>query len=347
MAIKKSNSGWRVDIMPGGRAGRRIRKTFSTRAEALAWERHIQAQSHELPGWMPPKKDNRRLTDLVEIWFRHHGSGLRAGDDTYKRLLTMCKAMGNPLAEVFAADQFAEYRTRRISSGITPNNMNREQAYLRAVFNELIRLGYWQKENPLKKLRAFKIQEQELSYLTHKQIGQLIDALKASTNVHAQLITRICLETGARWSEAETLRRVQIRDKRIQFAQTKSSRIRIVPIRHQLEEAISVHHLRYGSDERIFTYAYSAFREAIERANISLPKGQLSHVLRHTFASHFMMNGGNILALQHILGHSDLKMTMRYAHLAPEHLETAVSLNPLAKFSVDVSLTLMGNNNRS
>lgn len=45
------------------------------------------------------------------------------------------------------------------------------------------------------------------------------------------------------------------------------------------------------------------------------------HLLRHTFASHFVMNGGNILALQKILGHSDVKMTMIYAHLAPDFLE--------------------------
>lgn len=44
------------------------------------------------------------------------------------------------------------------------------------------------------------------------------------------------------------------------------------------------------------------------------------HALRHTFASHFVMNGGNILALQKILGHSDIKMTLQYAHLAPDFL---------------------------
>ena len=44
------------------------------------------------------------------------------------------------------------------------------------------------------------------------------------------------------------------------------------------------------------------------------------HLLRHTFASHYIMKGGNILTLQHILGHSDIKMTMLYAHLAPDFL---------------------------
>ncbi|EDW9061723.1 tyrosine-type recombinase/integrase, partial [Salmonella enterica subsp. enterica serovar Anatum] len=41
-------------------------------------------------------------------------------------------------------------------------------------------------------------------------------------------------------------------------------------------------------------------------------------------------NGGNILVLRDILGHADIKMTMIYAHFSPEHLEDAVSKNPLA-----------------
>ena len=56
----------------------------------------------------------------------------------------------------------------------------------------------------------------------------------------------------------------------------------------------------------------------------------MTHVLRHSFASHFMMNGGNILTLQKILGHSTLAMTIRYAHLAPDYLDEARKLNPLA-----------------
>lgn len=84
----------------------------------------------------------------------------------------------------------------------------------------------------------------------------------------------------------------------------------------------------------LFDYCTGAFKEAIERAKIELPLGQLTHVLRHTFASHFMINGGNILTLQRILGHQDLKTTMQYAHLAPSHLEAAKPLNPISALTL-------------
>jgi site-specific recombinase XerD len=95
---------------------------------------------------------------------------------------------------------------------------------------------------------------------------------------------------------------------------------------------------RYGSNkalaERYFQYGYAIFRKAVDESGLTLPKGQLTHVLRHTFASHFIMNGGNILVLQKILGHANLTMTMRYAHLAPEHLQEAKTLNPLSRLTV-------------
>jgi len=56
----------------------------------------------------------------------------------------------------------------------------------------------------------------------------------------------------------------------------------------------------------------------------------MSHVLRHRFASHFIMAGKNIIVLQRIFGHSDIRVTMRYAHFAPDHLEDAIRCNPLA-----------------
>ena len=59
--------------------------------------------------------------------------------------------------------------------------------------------------------------------------------------------------------------------------------------------------------------------ELLQAAFIRVPAHPW-HALRHTFASHFVMSGGNILTLQKILGHSDVKVTMVYAHLAPDFL---------------------------
>lgn len=78
----------------------------------------------------------------------------------------------------------------------------------------------------------------------------------------------------------------------------------------------------------MFSIGYStAYRFIV--SNMPHLNNQSFHVLRHTFASHFIMNGGNIIVLQRILGHSDIKQTMRYAHFSPEHLEDAVTKNPL------------------
>lgn len=100
-------------------------------------------------------------------------------------------------------------------------------------------------------------------------------------------------------------------------------------VHEDLKESLQAHHKEHGSGERYFP-----FREAVEAAGLVLQEGQSSHVLRHTFASHFMMNGGNILALQKILGHQSLTMTMRYAHLAPDHLAEAIKLNPMAALNL-------------
>lgn len=341
MTVRKTDKGWLSDSRPDGEHGKRYRKTFETKREALEYEAWLKTNVTQAPEWQPQKRDNRRLGDLIDIWYSQHGMHLASGKDTYSRLKNLCAAIGNPFAAKVSGELFAEYRSTRIATGISASNMNREKNYLQAMFNELIRLGIWTGANPLEKVRLLKVAERELSYLTLDQIGELLNELSTARNEHVYLISKVCLATGARWNEAESLRRPQVRNGLIQFAMTKSNKVRAVPIDAHLEAELDRHYEEHSErlgDERFFARAYSAFISGLNRTRISLPSGQAAHVMRHTFASHFMMNGGNILALQKILGHSSLQMTMRYAHLSPDHLAEARNLNPLSNWrqSADV-----------
>jgi site-specific recombinase XerD len=64
------------------------------------------------------------------------------------------------------------------------------------------------------------------------------------------------------------------------------------------------------------------------------------HDLRHTFASYLALSGYNLRTIQQLLGHKDLRMTSRYAHLSDDHLQQAVKSLGLALDSSTVIDTL-------
>ncbi len=271
-------------------------------------------------------KDNRRLDELVTLWYRLHGKALRDHIRLRKNLYRMSERLGNPIASDLTSEDFAKYREQR-SMEVTTTTINREHAYLRAMFNELDRLGVIKFDNPLAKIRPFKEREKELRFLDHDEIGRLLEVCETFRNQSLVHIVKICLATGARWGEAEELKPSQIKNNQITFLNTKSSKNRTVPINQTLFDELTS--LEPISDKRMFLSSLSTFRKAVARAEIDLPKGQLTHVLRHTFASHYVINGGNIVKLRDVLGHSEITTTMRYAHLAPDHLEETLELNPL------------------
>lgn len=339
---KQSNGKWRLDFYPEGKPtgkpAKRIRKTISTKGEAIAYENHVIENVHVKP-WLDGKEDRRKLRDLVIQWFDEHGVTLDDGEKRKSSMEFACDNMGDPLAHEFDGAMFSLYRKKRLTGEISrttrvkqvsPRTMNLELAYFRAVFNELKRLGHWKAENPLAGVRAFKSEEAELAYLEHEEISSLLYQCRASRNESTYWVACLCLATGARWDEAESLTTKQVKNLKVSFFKTKGNRNRTVPISQPFYDSLP----KPDKTGRLFSPCYSAFRKAVERAELELPDGQLSHVLRHTFASHFMMNGGNILVLKTILGHTDIKMTMRYAHFAPDHLEDAIRLNPLSQIQV-------------
>lgn len=340
MSIKKLEDGrYEVDCRPDGRGGPRIRKKFRTKNEALVYQNRIMGDGARGEFEKRQKRDERRLTELVTLWFDSHGCTLKRGEERLRALNAMAERMGNPCAADFTTMHFTKYRAERlagkftretIGSGrkqggeakaVSANTLNHELAYLRAVFNELERLGEWVGENPLGKIRGLKFDETEMAYLTLDQIGPLLADLDGRSPA-AGVVARICLATGARWSEAQGLTARHVRDCLIHYTRTKSSKNRAVPIAETLQKQVK--------SAVPFGDCYKKFGESVEAVGLELPAGQLTHVLRHTFASHYMMNGGDILTLQRVLGHASLTMTMKYAHFSPGHLAEVVSLNPLS-----------------
>jgi len=327
MTIKKDGDKWLVDLYPHGRGGKRVRKKFDTRGEAARFEKFVITSASSEKEWNASKADKRLLSELVHKWYELHGYSLKDGDRRRSKLLQTAERLGNPIALSLTAKEFSYYRSMRIDSdGVSPNTLNHELAYLKAVFNELARSGEWETENPLKNIKPLKLDEVELSWLSREQIAALLAELEQSRNDSVLVVTRICLATGARWGEAEGLNANQFRDGKITFAKTKSGKVRAIPYSDDVVD-------RYisGKSGQLFEPCSGAFRKAIERSGIELPAGQLTHVCRHTFASHYLMNGGDILTLQRILGHSSLTMTMRYSHFAPDHLASVLNLNPLSR----------------
>lgn len=323
--IKKLPSGrWQVDIQPGGRGQKRVRKSFDSKTEAQRFERWVLSQ-HDSGTPIPQlKKDRRKLLEVLETWYLAHGKYLRDGERRYRHLKRIAESFGNPMASRLTANDYLVYRALRIEDGISPKTCNNDLGYLNAVFNELHRTGEISYATPFSKIRPIKIQEREMGYLDHDQIRAIFTELKErTTNPHAFLVARLSLETGARWSEAEGLTLDRLKPYRVTYDQTKSGKKRSVPISKDLYKTLKAHLEEHGS---LGTSTISAFRRAVDRSGVKLPQGQCAHILRHTFASHFMMNGGNILTLQKILGHSTVNMTMRYAHLAPEHFDVVTRI---------------------
>jgi integrase len=321
MSIKKqSDNSYLVDIRPNGRNGKRYRKKLVTKSEAVKYEKYILSQYHQKE-WLEKPKDHRRISELIPIWFKYHGMHLKDGDKDLKRITNINNLMDNPRVCDLSNKFLAEFAANRLTK-IKATTYNRDIAVMSSLFTQLSKAEIIHADNPFKGKKQ-KEKRVELSFLTSSEIKTLLSLLEGDS----LLIAKVCLSVGARWGEAESLRVNDVHNQKITFSDTKNGKPRSVPITKELFEELRA----YKKVGRLFNGGYRVFMYRLRVSCIELPKGQASHVLRHTFASHFMMNGGNLLVLQKVLGHGDIKMTMRYAHLAPDYLVEVLDKNPLSQ----------------
>lgn len=333
MSIKKREDGkWELIFRPFGRNGHVVRRTRNTKTECIAAQKEIIAKVQRGENKFTEKKDTRRLSELISEWYDAKGQFLRYNTGRLQKLENMCRKLKDPTAIMLTSEMLTEYRKERIESGSKPNTVNRELDYLRAVFKYLIKTGNWEGQDPVTPIDKIKVPEGSLTYLDKEEQRRLIKACEDSENRHLKLIVLICLSTGARFGEAEKLKRGDVKNSGIQLHSTKSGKRRTIPISEVLFKEILGHEPH--SKQRLFSGSYDAFKNAIDNAHIDLPKGQLTHVLRHSFAVSFMESGGNIVVLQKTLGHSSITTTQIYLQYAPDHLEQVLDCNPITKFKL-------------
>lgn len=321
MTINKLENGqYRVDLRPQGRHGKRIRKLFATKSEAQQFERHTLATQNNKE-WLDKPADRRPLIDLIELWWKHHGQTLKSGKANYSKLKLLAQDLGFPRVNKVTKNSFAEYKAMRLEKGIKSSTINRTQMLLSGVFTVLIENQLYHNAHPLKGMGKIKVNAREMSFLSKNDIMNLLENLSGD-NAKA---VKLSLVTGARWGEIKSLNRKSVIKYKVTYVNTKNGKNRTVPISKKIYEEITA-----GENHLLFQNAnYPTVRKTIVDLFPWLPERQSVHVLRHTFASHFMMGGGNIITLQKILGHSSISQTMTYAHFAPDYLQDAIRLNPL------------------
>ncbi|CAI2470190.1 Tyrosine recombinase XerC [Serratia ficaria] len=323
MSIKKLDDGrYQVDIRPCGSEGKRIRRKFNSKGEAQLYERHTLLNHHNKE-WLEKPADRRRLTELLGRWWIFHGQSHVRGEKERTRLANIIAnlaEMGVTRADQLTRKAIMDYRVVLLGRGLKQSSVNRQCAIMSGMFTKLINAEEYHKSNPFHEVKAFKEAEAEMTFLSAEEVEALLSRLDGDD----LKVVLICLATGGRWGEVSNLKGEHVIGGKVIFMKTKNGKRRAVPIDADLEREVKT-----KSTGRLFDADYENARAILKEIKPDLPKGQALHVLRHTFATHFMMNGGNIITLQRILGHATIQQTMVYAHFAPEFLQDAIRFNPL------------------
>ena len=195
-------------------------------------------------------------------------------------------------------------------------------------------------KNPFQYLKELKEPPRPDVFLTGEEINQVLEASKGH---YFHSLFLVSINTGMRRGElaglcwdkvnfnTSLMEICRLRDRNGLGDRTKTVKSRrFIPMNAvvkshllELKKSSQSDYVFVDEDNHPFDvdHLFRELRSFLKKAGLSILIR--FHDLRHTFASHFMMNGGNIYDLQKILGHTSLEMTQRYAHLAPEHLVQA------------------------
>lgn len=222
---------------------------------------------------------------------------------------------------------------------VKPATVNRSLACLKHMFTKALD---WEmiSEDVVKRIKKVKLapeNNRRLRYLSIEESAALLNAC----DKHLKPMVAFALNTGCRRGEilGLTWDRVDLKHGFILLDDTKSGKRREIPINATVRATLQGIVRRLDSP---FVFVNPATKEDgtlrnkgrysdVKRSfSTACRKAKLQdfhfHDLRHTFASQLVMNGVDITTVSKLLGHATLTMTLRYAHLAPDHLKSAVDV---------------------
>ena len=214
-----------------------------------------------------------------------------------------------------------------IAESLSPFTVRKDVKILRGFGTWLAREGF---ANPFEDLDIPKVPKYMVDVLTDEEISKIFDDLNPNTAIGSRLMAMLLLllDSGLRISELVTARIPQLDLQRKQLRVIgKGDKERVVPFGARTAQAI----LRY-----INLYRANPLRPEYDTIFLSLDGMPLTrnslesimgrlrkasgitrlhgHLFRHTFAVKYLLNGGDLITLQAILGHESLEVTKRYLH---------------------------------
>ncbi len=227
------------------------------------------------------------------------------------------------------------FKATQLAKGLSPKTVNNQLTVLRRMF---VIAKRWELIESMPGIHWLKSPKPDYDFFDFKEAQRLVDAADGEWAVMIMLGLKAGLRMGEllglRWEDVD-LKAGRLVVKRAVargvVGSTKSGRNREVPLSREAIRVLKSHrHLRgplvfCSRSGKMLTKGECKWPlwRACKRAQLRRVGW---HVLRHTFASHLTMRGVPLKAVQELLGHATIEMTMRYAHLSPDVRRDAVNM---------------------
>jgi integrase/recombinase XerD len=281
--------------------------------------------------------NNMKERGLASETFKYYNNHL----GTFAKYLALIKKK-NALEEV-VEDEIKHYLTTRYSKH-NPYTQNCHIRAIRAFFNYLERDGYIL-TNPVTHLKLVRQKREKIDYLTTEQIRKVLTSfdLRIRSEIRNLLIVMVLLDTGVRISELISIKieDINFASRSIYIYATKTNTFRTVYYSIETERILNVYRkevLRSREKGLLFlkfhAYLDIPLDEKLPKERVESmlrQKGQKifgkgfrmnPHKFRHTFATHFIINGGDPFSLKDLLGHSNIETTNIYVDMSRKDLKT-------------------------